>query len=92
MEIIYFTVAALLLYWFADYILNTIEIKLEKRLPNRSLIFFVIIAILAVVSFGIIEILYKGEDKEQTTKNTQVQPVTTSHTTQQDPPSQAQPD
>ncbi len=68
MELIFYTVAALLLYGAADYILNTIEIRLKKRLPNRSLIFFVIISVLAISSFSIIQLIYKQPEKIQSDK------------------------
>lgn len=81
MELILYTLAALLLYVISDYILNTIEIKLQKRLPNRSLVFFVIISILAVSSFSVIRMIYTGEDTDQTASNTQVmdKPVNAKH-------------
>ena len=66
MEMIYYTIAALLLYGISDYILNAIEIKLEKRLPNRSLVFFSIITILAISLFSVIRVTYKGPDPVQT--------------------------
>jgi hypothetical protein len=71
MEFILYTMAGLLLYGISDYILNTIELRLQKRLPNRSLVFFVIISILAVSSFSVIRMIYKGEDKVQTDNNNQ---------------------
>lgn len=72
MEMVYYTIAALLLYGISDYILNTIEIKLERRLPNRSLIFFAIISILAVASFSIIEAIYPKPAPVQTSGNAPV--------------------
>lgn len=59
MEMIYYTIAAIFLYVLSDWILNKIEIKLGKRLPNRSLVFFVIILILSVTTFSIIQSLYE---------------------------------
>lgn len=76
MEMIYYTIAALLLYGISDYILNTIEIKLEKRLPNRSLVFFAIISILAVASFSIIQAIYPQSAAVQTSDNAPVQQPT----------------
>lgn len=58
MEMIYFTIAAVVLYLVSDYILNTIEMKMGKRLPNRSFFFFIIISILAFVSFSFIRAIY----------------------------------
>ncbi len=71
MELIYYTIAALILYGLSDYILNSIEIRMGKRLPNRSLIFLVIITILAIVSFNIIRSIFAPIETEQQTKNIQ---------------------
>ncbi|TNF92396.1 MAG: hypothetical protein EP297_13290, partial [Gammaproteobacteria bacterium] len=73
MEFILYTVAALLLYGVSDYILNSIEIKLGKRLPNRSLVFFVIITILAVSSFSVIRLMYQGSEPVPATGKGQVE-------------------
>ncbi|MCW8962863.1 MAG: hypothetical protein OQL16_03625 [Gammaproteobacteria bacterium] len=75
MEMVLYTIAALLLYAVSDYILNTIEIKLQKRLPNRSLVFFVIIATLSVSTFAVIQMIYKGQSEVQTTDSNQVTPT-----------------
>jgi len=71
MEMVIYTIAALLLYGISDYILNAIEVKMEKRLPNRSLVFFAIITILAISSFSVIKVIYKGTDATQPTNNDQ---------------------
>lgn len=55
MAYIYYTVAAVLLYLFSDWILNKIEQRLGKRLQYRSVVFFVIIMVLAVGSFEMID-------------------------------------
>ena len=57
MEIIYFTLAAILLYLAADWILRRIETAAGKRLEYRSLIFFVILMTMAVTSFTLIRTL-----------------------------------
>ncbi len=54
-QIVYFTLAAILLYLLSDWILNQIEKRKGERLPNRSLIFFIIIMVLSVTSFSILE-------------------------------------
>jgi len=54
MEIIYFTLAAILLYLAADWILRRIESAAGKPLQYRSLIFFVILLTMAVTSFALI--------------------------------------
>lgn len=72
MEIIYYTIAAVILYGVSDYILNTIEIKMGKRLPNRSFIFLIIITILAVVSFSVIKATLTKPEPVQQTTDTQI--------------------
>ena len=54
MEIIYFTLTAILLYLAADWILRRIETAAGKPLQYRSLIFFVILMTMAVTSFALI--------------------------------------
>jgi len=72
MEIIYYTIAALVLYGLSDYILNAIEIKMGKRLPSRSFIFLVIITILALASFSLMRALFSPlESTQQVTTQTQ---------------------
>lgn len=58
MEMIYYTIAAIILYLVSDYILNTIEIKMGKRLPQRSFFFLIIITILTLVTFSFIRAIY----------------------------------
>ena len=55
MQYVYFTITAIFLYLASDMILTKIEAKRGKPLPNRSLIFFAIILVLAIVSFRMIE-------------------------------------
>ncbi len=55
MVFVYYTIAGITLYLVSDWILNRIEVSRGKRLEHRSMIFFVIIFVLAVVSFRIIE-------------------------------------
>jgi hypothetical protein len=57
MQYVYFTITAIFLYLASDMILTKIEAKRGKPLPNRSVIFFAIILVLAVVSFRAIELL-----------------------------------
>jgi hypothetical protein len=57
MEVIYYTLVAAGLYFMSDWILDRIEISRGERFQNRglrSLVFFVIILVLAFISFGII--------------------------------------
>jgi len=57
MEFVYYTIAGIALYLGSDWILNRIEISRGKRFEHRTGIFFVIILVLAVVTFRIIEYL-----------------------------------
>ena len=55
MAYLYYTVTAVLLYLLSDWILNRIEQYRGKRFEYRSVIFFVIIMVLAVGSFEMID-------------------------------------
>lgn len=55
MEMLYYTIAAIFLYVLSDWILNRIETRRGKRFSNRSLVFFMIILVLAVVVFNLIQ-------------------------------------
>ncbi len=55
MSAVWFTIVAVILYLVSDWILERIEVSLGKRLENRSLIFFVILLTLAVVTFAVIQ-------------------------------------
>lgn len=57
MEVIYYTFVAVGLYFASDWILDRIEISRGARFKNRSIIFFVIILVLAFISFGFINYL-----------------------------------
>ena len=54
MEIVYFTLVGIGLYFASDWILDRIETARGGRFENRSVIFFVIILALALVSFQLI--------------------------------------
>lgn len=60
MEMIYYTLAGLGLYVVSDWILNQIEIKRGERFERRSLIFFGIILVLALIVFRLINYLQQG--------------------------------
>lgn len=60
MEILWFTITAIALYFAADWVLDRIERQRGKRFENRSIIFFVIILVLALVSFQLIQYLNRG--------------------------------
>ncbi len=63
MEMIYFTIAAIVLYVVSDKIVNLIEIKRGERLENRSILFFVIILTLSLITFNTIQ-FFRGVESE----------------------------
>lgn len=65
MEFIYYTIAAIILYTVSDFILNRIEIKMGKRLPNRSFIFLIIIMTLSIGTFNILQSILVPLDLKQ---------------------------
>ena len=52
MEAVYFTLAAIALYFVSDRILERIEIARGARLEHRSLVFFGILLGLALIGFA----------------------------------------
>lgn len=54
MDILYFTLTAIVLYLAADWILNCIETAAGKRLEYRNLVFFAILLAMAMTSFALI--------------------------------------
>ena len=67
MAYLYFTITAVFLYLFSDWLVNKIEAYYGKRLEYRSVIFFVIIMVLALGSFSIIDRI-TGETPQSTTE------------------------
>ena len=57
MQFVYYTIAALLLYVLSDWLLGRMETFHGDRFKYRSVVFFVIILVLAVSSFKVIELL-----------------------------------
>ena len=57
MEIIYFTLVGIGLYFASDWILNRIETMRGRPFEYRSIIFFAIILVLALASFQLINYL-----------------------------------
>ena len=57
MEIVYFTLTAIVLYVVSDWALRRIEAFAGRQLEHRTLIFFAIILSLALVTFGLIRSL-----------------------------------
>ena len=60
MEIVSFTITAILLYFAADGILQWIERLRGSRFENRQLVFFAIIFPLALASFALLRALNAG--------------------------------
>ena len=58
MEAVYFTLAAIVLYFVSDRILERIEVARGARLEHRSLVFFGILLGLAVIDFAVIRQFY----------------------------------
>jgi hypothetical protein len=64
-EIVAFTVAGIILYFFSDWILNMLEKVHGEPLPQRNLIFFVLILALSLSSFGVIRTLMQSSQGPQ---------------------------
>lgn len=54
MEVVWFTIVAVVLYFVADFAVQRIEAALGRRLEYRTLIFFAILLVLALGSFALI--------------------------------------
>ena len=59
MEMVYFTVIGLGLYAVSDALLDFIERKRGKRFENRQVIFFVIILLLALITFELMDVMIR---------------------------------
>lgn len=55
MQIILFTIVAVLLYFVSDWIVHRIEVAAGRRLEHRTLLFFALISVLAVTTFSFID-------------------------------------
>lgn len=55
LEILVFTLNAIIIYFLADWILRTIEVRRGEVLKQRQLVFFAIILVLALVSFRVLK-------------------------------------
>ncbi len=60
MELLYFTVAAIALYFVSDWIVDRIERAAGRRFEHRTLLFFAIIFALGTVVFWLIRALTGG--------------------------------
>lgn len=54
MDIVYFTIAAIVLYIVADKALDRIETARGKRFENRGVVFFCLLLVLALGAFALI--------------------------------------
>jgi len=59
MEIVYFTVIAIGLYFAADALLDWVERRRGRRFENRQVVFFAIILPLALLTFWLLR-LFSG--------------------------------
>lgn len=59
-EIVLFTLVAVALYFAADWTLRAIERRRGAPFRNRQIIYFVIILVLALVTFEVIGRLLRG--------------------------------
>lgn len=57
MDIVYFTVIAIGLYFGADWLLDRFERARGKRFENRQVVFFLIILPLALATFWLVRAL-----------------------------------
>ena len=57
MQFVYYTIAGIVLYLLSDWILSKVEEMRGEAFEQRSLIFFAIIAVLALSSFKAIEMM-----------------------------------
>ena len=57
MELLYFTVAGIALYFVSDWIVDRIEHAAGRRFEHRTLLFFAIIFALGTVAFWLIQTL-----------------------------------
>ena len=55
MNVVYFTIVAIILYFAADWLLERVEVAAGRRFEHRSLIFFAILLTLALSSFSLIQ-------------------------------------
>lgn len=55
MDVVYFTITAIVLYVAADYILDRVERAIGRRLQYRSVIFFFLLAGMATAAFAVLD-------------------------------------
>lgn len=57
MELLYFTIVAVALYFVSDWIVDRIEHAAGRRFEHRTLLFFAVILALGTVAFWLIRAL-----------------------------------
>ena len=60
MDVVYFTVIAIGLYFGADRLLDWLERKRGARFENRQVVFFIIILPLALAAFWLVRMLSRS--------------------------------
>ena len=60
MDIVYFTIVAIGIYFAADRILDFIERQRGKRFENRQVAFFAVILPIALITFWVVRALQQG--------------------------------
>lgn len=61
MQIVLFTVLAVVLYFISDRVLVALESRAGRRFEHRSLIFFAILLVLAVATFSVVQRFAPGQ-------------------------------
>jgi hypothetical protein len=61
MEILIFTLNAILVYLFSGWLVRQIEKRRGEVLKQRQVVFFVIFLVLALASFELLNVLLAGE-------------------------------
>ena len=57
MEILVFTLNAIVIYFVADWIVKSIETRRGEALKQRQAVFFVVFLVLALLSFNVLRAL-----------------------------------
>jgi hypothetical protein len=57
MEILLFTLNAIIIYLLADWVIRTLEKRKGQALKNRQIYFFVVFLALALISFNLLPML-----------------------------------
>ncbi len=60
MEIVLFTLVAIALYLFSDWLLRQLEMRRGAPFKNRSIIYFIIIFVLALGTFELLQRFLQG--------------------------------